>query len=232
MEIDQTMASTAASPVQSKQVYLMAVICLSLGLAIGYFSRGSLSAEASQIQRTANIAPAGIPHNSMHSQRMPSLEQMKHMADKQAEPVLEKLKADPNNPVLLAQAAATYHAAHQFKEAAAYYDKAVQFDQKNVTYRSKLASSLYRSGEVDAAIAQLDKALSYEPQDPNSLFNLGMIKLEGKHDSKGAIAAWQKLLKTNPQLSPEKKAMVTQLMAQVLTTETGGKPKQGAAREQ
>jgi len=60
--------------------------------------------------------------------------------------------------------------------------------------------------------------LTYDPKDANCLFDLGMIKLQGKQDGKGALAAWQKLLKSNPQLSPDRKAIVQKLMAQVLTT--------------
>ena len=40
-----------------------------------------------------------------------------------------------------------------------------------------------------------------------------MIKWQGKQDSKGALAAWQELLKSNPQLSPDRKAQVEKLMA-------------------
>jgi cytochrome c-type biogenesis protein CcmH/NrfG len=81
----------------------------------------------------------------------------------------------------------------------------------------KLAASLYRSDDVDGAIAQLNTALSYDPKDANSLFNLGMIKWQGKRDGKGALAAWQELLKSNPQLSADRKAAVLKQMADVLT---------------
>ncbi|MGA7242893.1 MAG: tetratricopeptide repeat protein, partial [Terracidiphilus sp.] len=83
--------------------------------------------------------------------------------------------------------------------------------------RTKLASSLYRNGDIDGAIAQLNKALTYDPKDANALFDMGMIKLQGKGDPKGALAAWQRLLKTNPQLSPDRKATVLKLMADVMT---------------
>ncbi len=149
---------------------------------------------------------------------MPTLAEMKHMADVQAAPLLEKLKSDPNNKDLLMQVGTIYHTTHQFKEAAIYYEKGVQADPKNVSNRTRLAASLYRNGDVDGAIAQLNKALTYDPKDANSLFNLGMIKLQGKQDGKGAIAAWQRLLKTNPQLSADRKATVEKLMADVLTS--------------
>jgi cytochrome c-type biogenesis protein CcmH/NrfG len=146
---------------------------------------------------------------------MPSLEEMKQMADKKAAPLLEKLKGDPNNSDLLIQVGNIYKSTHQFKEAAVYYDKALQVDPKNVAIRTEMASCLYYNGDVDGAINQLQQALHYDPKDANSLFNLGMIKWQGKQDSKGAVAAWQQLLKSNPQLSAERKATVQKLMADV-----------------
>ncbi|MGA8730238.1 MAG: tetratricopeptide repeat protein [Terracidiphilus sp.] len=139
------------------------------------------------------------------------------MADTQAAPLLEKLKSDPHNSALLSQVGAIYHTTHQFEQAAGYYGKAVQADPKNVVLRTKLASSLYRSGDPDGAIKQLNQALRYNPKDANALFDLGMIKLHGKQDGKGALAAWQQLLKSNPDLSADRKATVQQLMAAVLT---------------
>jgi len=153
------------------------------------------------------------------------------MADKQAAPLLGKLKSDPNDSAVLMQIGAIYHATHQFKEAAAYYDRAVQVDPRNVALRTKLASSLYRNGDVDEAIAQLNHGLSYDPKDANSLFDLGMIRLQGKGDGKGALAAWQKLLKSNPQLSADRKAMVQKLMADVLTSLGNQHEIQGARQQ-
>jgi len=155
---------------------------------------------------------------------------MKQAADKQASPLLEKLKGDANNSALLTQVGAIYHASHQFKEASAYYEKAVQVDPGNVGLRNKLASSLYRSGDVEGAIAQLKQALRHDPKDANSLFNLGMIRLQGKGDGKGAVAAWQQLLKSNPQLSDDRKAEVQKLMANVLTTLSSQNGMEGARK--
>jgi cytochrome c-type biogenesis protein CcmH/NrfG len=192
----------------------MAVICLVVGLAIGYLFRGSQSpASPAQPAATAQAsAQRSAPAGSMGGYK-PSLEEMKQMADKKAAPLLEKLKGDPNNSDLLIQVGNIYKGTHQFKEAAAYYDKAVQGDPKNVAIRTELASCLYYNGDVDGAIRQLQQALHYDPKDANSLFNLGMIKWQGKQDSKGAVAAWQQLLKSNPQLSAERRATVQKLMA-------------------
>ena len=146
---------------------------------------------------------------------MPSLEEMKKMADAKAEPLIVKLKTDPNNIDLLTQVGNIYKATHQFKDAATYYGKAVQIDPKNVAIRTELASCLYYNGDVDGALAQLQQSLRYDPKDANSLFNLGVMKWQGKQDAKGALTAWQELLKTNPNLSADRKATVEKLMADV-----------------
>ena len=56
----------------------------------------------------------------------PTLDQMKQMADKQAEPLLAKLKDDPKNADLLAQLGAIYFSAHQFKQATDYWGKSLE----------------------------------------------------------------------------------------------------------
>jgi cytochrome c-type biogenesis protein CcmH/NrfG len=143
---------------------------------------------------------------------------MKTMADTQAAPLLQKLKSDPNNVTLLCEVAATYHIAHQFHDAAAYYGKAEELQPGNVVIRTKLASSLFRDGDADGAIAQLNEALKTEPGNANALYDLGIIRLQGKGDGRGAVAAWQQLLKANPQLSADRRAVVSKLMADVLTS--------------
>ncbi len=207
----------AGSAWQVKQVYAMAVISLVVGLAIGYLFRGSQpAAPAAPAANSQASAQPSAPAGGMAGQ-MPNLEQMKQMADKKAQPLLEKLKSDPNNSDLLIQVGSIYKDTHRFKDAADYYDKALQVDPKNVAIRTLMASCLYYNGDVDGAISQLHQALHYDPKDANSLFNLGMIKWQGRHDSKGAVAAWQQLLKSNPQLSPERKANLQKLIAQVQT---------------
>jgi cytochrome c-type biogenesis protein CcmH/NrfG len=206
MANEPTTEPTAGPSWQAKQVYAMAVISLVLGLAIGYLFRGSQSpAPVAQPAAAADANAQPSPHAGGMGgmeRKMPSLEQMKQMADKKAAPLLEKLKSDPANKDLLSQVAKIYISTHQFKEAAGYYDKALQVDPKNVAIRTEMASCLYYNGDVDEAISQLQQSLHYDPKDANSLFNLGMIKWQGKQDSKGALAAWQQLLKSNPIATP------------------------------
>jgi len=197
---------------RTTQVYAMAGICLVIGLALGYLFRGSASRPDSTLQGAAMAAPAAAPAGTQS--HMPTLDDMKRMADKQAEPLLAKLKTDPNNSELLNQIGMLYKATHQFKEAAGYFQKAIDADPKNVAARTDLASCLFYQGDADGAIQQLQQSLSYDPKDANSLFNLGMIRLQAKNDPSGAVTAWQQLLKLNPKLADDKKAAVQKLIAQ------------------
>jgi cytochrome c-type biogenesis protein CcmH/NrfG len=59
----------------------------------------------------------------------------------------------------------------------------------------------------------LEGSLKIDPKDANSLFNLGMIRSQGKNDNQGAVTAWRLLLKSNPNLDDKKKAQVEKLIA-------------------
>jgi tetratricopeptide (TPR) repeat protein len=209
------------------QTYAMAVVCLVIGLAIGYFLRGSAAPTPPASAMAAAAQPSADPHAGMGQQPMPTLEQMKKMADKQAEPLLTTLKTDPKNAALLNKTALTYKAAHQFKEAITYFQKALDIDPKNVAIRDDMASCMYFSGDVDGALDQLNKSLTYDPKFPGTLMNIGIIRWQGKNDAKAAIASWETLLKLNPNF-PQKEMiehLITQAKQQPTAAPISDQPK-------
>lgn len=216
-------APAAETYLQATRVYAMAAICLVVGLAIGYLVRTTMASPVASASAPVAKATVASPHTGAMTPagHMPSLTEMHQIAGQKAAPLLAKLKKDPNNSALLMQIGAVYHSEHLFKDAATYYGMAAQLDPKNVDAHTKLAISLFRSGDVDQAIAELDRAMNLDPKNPNVLFNLGMIRLQGKNDPRGALAAWQKLLKLNPQLDPERKAQVEKLIADVTAASNG-----------
>jgi len=192
-----------------KLVYGLAAICLGLGVLVGYLVRGSAGSSApAPVETKQAEVPPGVPKGHP----TPTLEQMKQLADKKAAPLLAELKKNGKDKKALTQAAYVYKSAHQFQDAANYFGKALEVDPKDVTIRTEMASCLYYSGDVDGALAQLQQSLKYAPRDANSLFNLGMIRWKGKNDAVGAVAAWQELLRTNPNL--DRKPVVEQMIAE------------------
>jgi cytochrome c-type biogenesis protein CcmH/NrfG len=215
MDNNSAEAGAARSSWKPVQAYSLAAICLLLGVALGFLFRGSEGQSAAPSAASAAAAPSSgtVPNDAMH--QMPTLEQMKQMGDKQAGPLLAKLKADPKNAGLLIQVAHIYESVHEFKEAADYYGQALAIDPKNAAIRTELASCLYYSGDVDGALSQLQSTLKDDPKNANSLFNLGLIRWKGKNDAQGALSAWQQLLTSNPTLDATKKVEVEKLIAQV-----------------
>lgn len=208
---DKVESADQNSKWQSWQVYVMAAVCLIVGLLVGYLVRGS--APVATTRASATQTAPGTPAPAQ--QKVPTLDDMKRMADKQAEPLLAKLKTDPNNADLLNQVGNIYRMTHQFQTAATFYQKSLDLNPKNVGPRTDLASCLYYQGDVDGAIAQLEKSLTYDPKHAGTLLNLGLIRWKGKNDSAGAIASWQKLLKLYPNY--EHKDTVEKLIAEAKT---------------
>ena len=68
-------------------------------------------------------------------------------------------------------------------------------------------------GDADRALLEFNQALSYAPNSPNTLFNRGLVKWQGKKDAAGALADWQQLLAANPDYHA--KSQVEKMIAEV-----------------
>jgi cytochrome c-type biogenesis protein CcmH/NrfG len=192
----------------SQQAYALAIVCLLLGTAGGWLFRGSQSPAAANVPANA----AGTPSmNSIETSR-PSPDQLKKMADTQAAPFIEKLKNSPNDPELLAKIGNIYYDIQAYSTAIDYYQLALQARPRDASVRTDMATAFWYLGNADTAIKEFNKALTYEPNKANTLFNLGMVQWQGKMDIKAAVASWHKLLATNPNY--ENKDKVLQLIAQ------------------
>ena len=229
MEAEPKQSGTTTTNWTATQTYAMAAVCLLIGVLVGYLVRGSAkpAAQATPASTEMQQAASAPPSSAAQQQKMPTLDDMKRMADKQAEPLLAKLKTDPKNVDLLNKIALTYKAAHQFKDAISYFQKALDVDPKNVPIRTDMASCMYYTGDADGALAELDKSLTYDPKHPGTLMNIGIIKWQGKNDVKGAVAAWGKLLKLNPNF-PQKAViehMITEAQQQKNTAQSSNPPK-------
>lgn len=189
---------------QPRQLAVVCVVCLATGVLAGYLLRGSAPVQAPAARAVAAATPTQAMGESSQTQaqqmphKMPTLDDMKRMADMKAAPLLAKMKADPQNSRLLNQIGLVYESAHQFKEAAGYFEKSLHYDPKNIGVRADYASCLYYTGDVDGALAQLDESLAYNPKHAGTLMNIGIIKWHGKNDVDGAVTAWEKLLRYHP----------------------------------
>jgi tetratricopeptide (TPR) repeat protein len=197
----------------SGQAYGIAIVCLLLGLAGGWFIRKvQAPAENAQVAATQAAIPnqAGAALASLPAP--PPLQQLQLTAETQAAPLLAQLKNDPNNAGLLENIGDIYYDAQQYTAAIEYYQRALNVQPSNTSVRTDMATAIWYTGNADGAITEFKKSLTYEPNKANTLFNLGIVLWQGKHDAAGATAAWQKLLATNPNYDNKEK--VQQLIAE------------------
>ena len=166
---------------------LISGACLLLGLAVGYVIFGSQQ-PAVPVAAPAAVAPApaaGGPQAGL-------------MDEQQAQALRNILARDPTNVQANTQLGHLYYDSGRFAEAVGPYQQAFAGDPRNVNLSTDLGTSLWYSGRPDEAIAQFAKSLAIAPTHPQTLFNLGIVKRDGKQDLAGAVQAWEKLLATNP----------------------------------
>jgi tetratricopeptide (TPR) repeat protein len=108
------------------------------------------------------------------------------------------LATDPKNVRANTELGNKLYDAGRYSEAIPYYQAAFSVDSKNVNVSTDLATALYYSGRVQDALAQFDRSLQIDPKHGQTLFNIGIVKRDGRSDPKGAIEVWERLLASNP----------------------------------
>jgi cytochrome c-type biogenesis protein CcmH/NrfG len=178
------------------QAYLLAVFCLVLGVALGYLFRGSASPGATTVQASSSAEGSMPQGQSPQAQVTP--EQQKALVDQSVAPLLATLKTNPGDLNTIVQVANLYYDGQQYPEAVKYYQLAVKSQPTNADLITDLGTSIWYMGDADGAIAEFQTALKYKPDHPGTLFNLGIVRWQGKFDPKGAVKAWEELLRLNP----------------------------------
>jgi cytochrome c-type biogenesis protein CcmH/NrfG len=172
-----------------RQAYLLAAFCLVLGVALGYLFRGSASPVApasASIQQEAGLHKQGAAE-------APAADLSQAVA-----PFIEAVNKNPNDYESLVKLGNLFYDGQQFPSAIQYYERALAIHPENPDVRTDMGTAYWYAGNADKAQAAMETSLKYRPGHPQTLFNLGWVRWQGKGDPKGAIEAWQQLLKANP----------------------------------
>ena len=108
------------------------------------------------------------------------------------------LARDPKNVQAAIAAGNLLYDAKRYAEALPFYQQALTIDSGNVNVSTDLGTALWYSGRADEALAQYARSLQINATHAQTLFNVGIVRSEGKRDYAGAVAAWEQLLATNP----------------------------------
>jgi len=182
------------------QVYTAIAVVLILGGLGGYLlhSSGSLP-ESSSSSSSSSLPSAPLPSQAQ-------------MLSKQAAPLQARLQSNPKDLAALIELGNLYFDNSQCTDAIGYYQRALNENPNNPDVRTDMGVCYFYSGDADKALKEFDRALKDDPKHSQTLFNVGVVKMQGKNDYKGAIAVWEELLKVDPNY--QGRARVESLLAE------------------
>jgi len=120
------------------------------------------------------------------------------MVERAATPLLEAVNKNPNDFGAVVNLGNVYYDGNQYPEAIKYYQRALEINPSNADVRTDLGTAYWYIGDADRALTEFKKSLKIRPNHPGTLFNMGIVEWQGKMDPAAAVAAWQELLKGNP----------------------------------
>ena len=164
---------------------------LILGFAVGFFAMNKyITPHAEQMTKP-------IPQFTPQSAASSGVRKPDPAVIRQLEDVL---KNDPKNVEALRELGDKRYDERMFLEAAALYARALEVEPGNVNLRADRGGALLQGGQLDAGISELRTVLATDPTHPQALFVMGLALLNGKNDPVGALANWNKLIQSHPDL--------------------------------
>ena len=96
----------------------------------------------------------------------------------------QSLRADPNHLHALIELGNIYYDAEDHTSAVEYYRRALALAPANPDVRVDMAVSLFRTGQGEEAVRELQVALEHAPEHANALYNLWVINNQlGAHET-------------------------------------------------
>ena len=126
----------------------------------------------------------------------------------------DEVKRNPANVGAWIQLGHMYFDRDLHEKAIHAYEKSLALSPDNTNVLTDLGIMYRRSGNPEKAVELFDRVIVLDPQQENARFNKGIVLLHDLKDTKGAIAAWEGLLKINPVAMAPNGQSVDQLIEQ------------------
>jgi tetratricopeptide (TPR) repeat protein len=194
-QLKRQSVTPVVAPANTSYILVSGVICLAVGLAVGYFI-GKQSVESQVTLQSEGQSQIPAENPSAFLQEELALKSI--------------LRSNPNDLNALIQIGNLYYDHGQFQEAVQHYGRALDIDPRNANVRTDRGTSYWRMGQPDNAISDFRKSLEIDPAHAQTLYNLGIVYRDGKNDREEARKAWERLLETNPNY-PERASVEKQL---------------------
>ncbi|MGB3223309.1 MAG: tetratricopeptide repeat protein [Desulforhopalus sp.] len=123
--------------------------------------------------------------------------------DHETEQAIINLEADvtanPENFESWVRLGHLYYDSNQPEKAIAAYNKSLEFHSGDANLLTDLGVMYRRTKQPEKAIDLFNEAIKKDPAHLPSRFNKGIVLMYDLNDPKEALAAWEELLKINPQ---------------------------------
>jgi len=176
-------------PVQQYTWIVYAVGMLLVGGLAGYVL--SIGTAARPAVATSAPSTASVPASTSG----PAAGMVDEVALKAYRDILAR---DPKNVQAAVGAGNMLYDARRYEEAIPFYQQAMTANPSDINVSTDLGTALWYTGRADAALAQYAASLSIDPKHAQTLFNVGIVRSDGKKDYAGAVQAWEALLSSNP----------------------------------
>ena len=189
----------------NREAYLLAIACFVVGLAIGYIFRGSTGSPA--FPQTG-----AVPPNPATAPSMPLGSTVPFGGDVEtaARSLKSFLQANPNDYDTLVKLGNLYFDHQQWGQAIEFYSRALAIRPNVVEVRTDRGTAHFYSELFEKAKADYEFSLKINATHPQTLFNYGLLQMNGYRNPAAAIELWQKLLRTNPNY-PEASRVAAQI---------------------
>lgn len=162
------------------------------GIIVGYLIATSPGGRAGGPVAAGTVQPIAAPGGGAAPPATPVVN------DQELQAYRDILKTDPKNVRAATELGNRLYDAGRYAEAIIYYELAFTLDPKNINLSTDLGTALWYSGKPDEALAQFDKSVALNPKHPQTLFNQGIVRMEGKKDPAGAVKSWEALQGADP----------------------------------
>lgn len=202
--------STTNKPVKKDSLVMYVAIAFIAGFLAGaafavYKMGPSQPAPvASQPQETNQQAPAQTQQNQMSSQQAEAIKNLE-----------AEVTANPDKFASWTQLGNLYYDTGQYQNAIKAYTKSLELHSGDGNIWTDLGVMYRRTKQPQKAIESFNKAMEIDPTHEVSRFNKGIVLLYDLNDPQGAIAAWEDLLRVNPEAQAANGTHIHDLVDQV-----------------
>lgn len=108
------------------------------------------------------------------------------------------LDQNPKDPEGWAELGHLFFDTRQFDKAIQAYQRSLAIEPDNPAVLTDMGVMYRRSGDPEKAVQVFDQAVAVSPGFETALFNKGVVLMADLNDLPGAMAAWEELVRVNP----------------------------------